>query len=336
MHCARALSRTGLVDLFRRTGGASGGGDGETWPEVRIGDVAAQVVFADRGTVACLVPAHLGGASTPVRLATVPGETAFLNIGAPVATGVHQVDNPVFSGDGTLYLTYSGTRGDRSPVSVFRVSRDGFREPFVTEITNPTSMAFDPTGRLHVSSRFDGTVFAVDAEGGVTEVVSDLGVACGLAFDADGTLYVGDRSGNVFQVTSSGQVSTFATLPSSVAAFHLAMAPTGALYVTAPTLSTHDAVYRVERHGGVGEVSTLTTGFGRPQGLAFDAQGTLYVVEALAGASGLYRVRGDGTSEQVVAAPSLVGVAFDPFGGLVVVSHDTAYRFDDLPWASGS
>ena len=308
--------------------GSGLGGDRQSWPDVRIGDVSAQVVFADRDTVACLVPAHLGGASTPVRIATAPGETAFLNVGAPVATGVHQVDSPVFSGDGRLYLTFSGTRGDRSPVSVFRVSRDGFREPFVTGIANPTSMAVDPTGRLHVSSRFDGTVFAVDAEGRAEQVATDLGVACGLAFDRDGTLYVGDRSGTVFQVTASGQVSTFATLPSSIAAFHLSMAPTGDLYVTAPTLSTCDAVYRVDR---VGTVTTLTRRFGRPQGLAFDAEGALYVVEALAGASGLYRVRADGETEHLVAAPSLVGVAFDPSGGVVVVSDDTVYRFDDLP-----
>jgi outer membrane protein assembly factor BamB len=307
--------------------GSGVGGDGETWPEVRIGDVVAQVVFADRGTVACLVPPHLSGASTPVRIATAPGETAFLNIGAPVANGVHQVDSPVFGGDGTLYLTYSGTRGDQSPVSVFRVSRDGFREPFVTGITNPTSMAIDSAGRLHVSSRFDGKVFAVDADGRTRQVVTDLGVACGLAFGSDGALYVGDRTGTVFQVTSAGQVSSFATFPPSVAAFHLAMAPTGDLYVTAPTLSSCDPVYRIDRGGAV---TTLTRRFGRPQGLAFGSDGALYVVEALAGASGLYRVRMDGDTEHVVAAPSLVGVAFDPTGGAVVVSDDTAYRFDDL------
>ena len=313
--------------------GSGVGGDGGSWPEVRIADAAAQVVYADRDTVACLVPRDLKGGSRPIRLATAPGETAFLSVGAPVATGVHQVDSPVFGGDGTLYLTYSGTRGDRSPVSVFRLSRDGFREPFVTGITNPTSMAFAPNGRLHVSSRFDGTVFAVDAEGRVEQVATDLGVACGLAFDADGTLFVGDRSGTTFKVTPSGEVSPFATLPASVAAFHLAFAPTGELCVTAPTLSTCDAVYRVDRGGAV---TTMTRRFGRPQGLAFDAHGVLYVVEALAGASGLYRVLADGDTEQVVAAPSLVGVAFDPSGGVVVVSDDTAYRFDDLPWGAGA
>ncbi len=32
------------------------------------------------------------------------------------------------------------------------------------------------------------------------QVASDLGVACGLAFDADGWMYVGDRSGTIFRV----------------------------------------------------------------------------------------------------------------------------------------
>lgn len=307
------------------------GGNGEAWPEVRIGDVRAQVVYADRDTVACLVPSYRGGGSTPVRLNTARGETAFIHIGMPVATGVHQVDSPVFGSDGALYLTHSGARGDRSPVSVFRLSCDGFREPFATGITNPTSMAFDPAGLLHVSSRFDGTVFTVNSSGHVEQVITDLGVACGLTFASDGTLYVGDRSGTVFQVSSSGRVLPFATLPASVAAFHLAMSPAGEIHATAPTLSTSDAVYRIDR---TGTVAVLTRCFGRPQGLAFDSHGNLFVVEALAGANGLYRVGENGEVEYVISGSSLVGVAFDPSGGVVVVSDDTAYRFDDLPWDS--
>ena len=59
-----------------------------------------------------------------------------------------------------------------------------------------------------------------------------------------------------------------------------------------------------------------------------DAQGVLYVIDALAGASGLYRVGGDGERNLVLAAPSLIGVAFDPDGNIVVASNDTVYRFD--------
>ena len=304
------------------------GGDGRRVPEAWIGDHPAQVVCAGRNRVACLVPPDTGGGSLPVRLDTAPGETARLEVGAQVAAGVHQVDSPVIDADGTVFLTYSGTRGESAPVSVFRLRRDGFREPFVTGITNPTSLALDPLGRLFVSSRFDGAVFRVEADGQHKQLAAELGVACGLAFDEAGALFVGDRSGTIFKIAPSGEVSPFATLPPSVAAFHLGMAPTGDLYVTAPTLATRDAVYRIDPAGAV---TTVHRGFGRPQGLAFDARGTLHVVEALAGASGLYRVGGADEAEQVVAAPGLVGVAFDRHGGAVVASDDRVYRFERLP-----
>ena len=73
-------------------------------------------------------------------------------------------------------------------------------------------------------------------------------------------------------------------------------------------------------------MTTRYAGFGRPQGLAFDANGSLFVVEALAGASGLYRVPPQGDPELVLSGPGLVGVAFDAHGTLVVASNDTAYR----------
>jgi sugar lactone lactonase YvrE len=144
-------------------------------------------------------------------------------------------------------------------------------------------------------------------------------VACGLTFAPDGTLFVGDRSGTIFRVDRDGHAATFASLPPSVAAFHLAIGPDLALYVTGPTLASYDALYRVDAGG---EVTTRHAAFGRPQGLAFDSRGVLYVVDALAGAAGLYRV--DVTQSQpepvcVLSAPALIGVAFDPLGGIAVL-----------------
>ena len=183
-------------------------------------------------------------------------------------------------------------------------------------------MAIDPDGRLYVSSRFEGTVYRVSLDGSVAPFARDLGVACGLAFAPDGTLFVGDRSGTIFKVDRAGRAEAFAALP-SVAAFHLALAPDGVVHVSAPTLSTYDAIYRIAPDGTVG---VRDERFGRPQGLAFDAHGTLFVVEALAGSSGLYRLAAAGAPELVLAGPSLIGVAFDPRGGYVVCSNDTAYR----------
>jgi sugar lactone lactonase YvrE len=293
-------------------------------PDVRISHLRARVVYASPTRLSVIVPAGIPESGrAPVRVGGVADESAFVDIAAPLATGLHQVDNPVFDAEGNLYVTYSGTRGQAVPVSIFRVRPNGTRETFSSGIVNPTSMAIDPSGRLYVSSRFEGTVYRLNDDGSADAFATDLGVACGLAFARDGTLFVGDRTGTIFKVHPDGSASPFATLPASVAAFHLAIADDDTRFVSVPTLAPYDAVYRID---SAGHVSPVTTRFGRPQGIALDRRGTLHVVEALAGESGLYRVPVHSDPELVLAGAGLVGVAFDPRGGIVVCTNETAYR----------
>jgi sugar lactone lactonase YvrE len=290
--------------------------------EVLVGEVPARIAFASSHRIVVTIPDEIEGGRAAVRLGDVT--LAHISIGSAWATGLHQVDNPVFDRDGNLFVTYSGSRGQESPVSIFRVTRAGTREPFAAGIVNATSMALGPDGRLYVSSRFEGAVYRIAADGTPEQIASDLGVACGIAFDDQGWMYVGDRSGTIFRVRD-GRATAFASLPPSVAAFHLAMSPAGDLHVTAPTLGTYDPIYRIDRHG---QVTTIASSLGRPQGIAFGPDGLLYVIDALAGSSGLHRLRADGSFEVVVAGGTLIGVAFGPVGDLVVTSSETAYRFD--------
>ncbi len=298
-------------------------------PRVMIGGIPARLASASSTQLAAMVPAGLDGGHTTVRLEEVPGETAYVEIGAPLATGLHQVDSPAIDPAGNVYVTFSGSRGQQGPVAIFVVRPDGSREPFVSDLANPTSLAFGPDGALYVSSRFDGSVHRVEKDGSTAVVATDLGVACGIAFAHDGTLYVGDRSGSILRVRE-GRATAFASIPPSVAAFHLAFGPDGWLYVTAPTLGARDSLYRVSPDG---EVQVFYEGFGRPHGLAFDPRGDLYVVDALAGASGVYRLRLTGPgraatqAEQVISGGALIGLAFDPTGGFVLASADSVYRF---------
>jgi sugar lactone lactonase YvrE len=294
-------------------------------PSVRVGEQEARTVFASSTRIVIAIPPDLEAGRAPVRLHEAAGDGLWVSVAGVWATGLHQVDNPVFDRAGNLFVTYSGSRGQEAPVSVFRVTRAGTREPFVSGIVNATSMAIGPDDRLYVSSRFEGAVHRVNADGTHEQVAGDLGVACGLAFGADGTLYVGDRSGTIFRVRD-GLASAFASLPASVAAFHLAMSPGQDLFVSAPTLGSYDHIYRVDPRG---EVRSIPAPLGRPQGLAFSPDGVLHVVDALAGSSGVYRFADpDGQPELVVSGAALVGVAFGPTGELVVASNETAYRFD--------
>jgi hypothetical protein len=289
-------------------------------PAVSVGTQPARIVFASSSELGVVISTDESG-PVPVHVDGAVDQTS-LSLGVSVATGLHQVDNPVFDREGNLFLTYSGTRGQQVPVSIFRVGHSGTRESFSSGVTNPTSMAVSPEGELFVSSRFEGAVYRLKDDGSAELFASDLGIPCGLAFAADGSLFVGDRSGTVFEVGRNGQARTMATLPSSVAAFHLALASDG-LYVTAPTLSARDVIYRIAFDGAV---SVVHSGFGRPQGIAFSPDGTLHVVEALAGASGVYRLSSSGPPELIVAGPELVGVAFGGGNHMIVCSSDTAYR----------
>ena len=312
----RAVGR-GRITL---RGSGLAGTDGST---AFVGEAPARISFASDGRLILIVPDEVDGGLVPIGL-----DDATLShvwIGGSCATGLHQVDNPVFDPAGNLFVTYSGSRGQEAPVSIFRVTRAGTREPFVSGIVNATSMAFGPDGRLYVSSRFDGAVYRIADDGSHEQVAADLGVACGLAFDDEGAMYVGDRSGTIFRILDT-RATPFATLPPSVAAFHLAMSPSGELFVSGPTLASYDHIYRIDRRG---HVSTVSTPLGRPQGLAFAPDGTLYVVDALVGASAVYRFAADDHSPEVmISGGALVGIGFGPNGEIAVASNETAYRFD--------
>ena len=307
-------------------------------PHVLVGDADARVVAASPRAIGVIVPAGAPAGSVSIRLDEVPGESARLLVGRVLTSDVHQVDSPVFDREGRLYVTQSGGRDSKVPVPLFRLHRDGVREPIAVEIANPTSLALGPDDALYVSSRFDGQVYRLTPDLRAELYVAEVGVPTGLAFAPDGTLFIGDRSGSILRVSPDKRVDTFASLPPSVAAFHLAYGPDDCLYVTAPTLSTHDALYRIAPDR---LVTVVTEALGRPQGLAFNAAGALFVVEALAGSAGLYQLdlsRKPAVPVLVLAAASLVGLAFDPAGGLVLASNDTIWKLDvDLkPWSGYS
>jgi sugar lactone lactonase YvrE len=153
-----------------------------------------------------------------------------------------------------------------------------------------------------------------------------MGVATGIAFDAAENLYVGDRSGTIFKIAKDRQIFVFATIEPSVSAYHLAFGPSGDLFVTGPTTSSFDSVYKIDAHGSV---STFFRGLGRPQGLAFDVQGNLYVAASLSGKRGIVKISPDAKASLEVAGQGLVGLAFAPGRSAVLATTGAVHH---LSW----
>jgi sugar lactone lactonase YvrE len=185
---------------------------------------------------------------------------------------------------------------------------------------------------MYVSSRYDGAVYRVAPNGTMTTYAEGMGVATGIAFDREQNLYVGDRSGTIFKIARDQQVFVFATLEPSVSAYHLAVGPHGDLFVTGPTTSSFDRVYKIDPNGAV---STFYKGLGRPQGLTFDADGNLYVAASLAGKRGIVKITPEGNASLEVAGNGLVGLAFAPGRSVILATssgvHHLSWNIQGLP-----
>lgn len=301
--------------------------DPATWREIDVtfDGVSSRAVSASRDRIVTTVPSGVSG-RVNLRVASAAGSSDAVpfEVAERLADSLHPVANPAFDHDnGSIFTTLSGTRGQEVPVSVYKVTSTGESQPFLSDLTNPTGLAFDPDGTLFITSRFDGCVYRVTPFKQAEAFARNLGVATGIAFDAHGTMFVGDRSGTIFRVSDIGDAAPFATLEPSMAAYHLAFGPDSALYVTGPTASSFDSIYRIDTDG---DVTNFYTGLGRPQGLAFDVDGTCFVVASRQGRRGLFRITKEGEATMVVAGPSLVGLCFDDAGNAILASTREIYR----------
>jgi hypothetical protein len=297
-------------------------------PKVRFGDVESSIIVSSDGFVVTRVPD--GATSGPVVVAT-NGHVSnphIVKVAVPIADNLHPVTNPALDAEGNIFVTFSGSRGQKVPVAIFKIDTNYTVRPAVPEMMNATSMAFDRQGQLYVSSRYDGAVYRIAANGNMTTYAEGMGVATGIAFDREQSLYVGDRNGTIFKISPDQQVFVFATLDLSVSAYHLAFGPQGDLFVTGPT----DRVYRIDPNG---TVTTFYKGLGRPQGLAFDIDGNLYVAASLSGTRGIVKLTPDAKASLEVSGHGLVGLAFAPGRSVILATtgavHHLSWDIQGMP-----
>src|SRR5258705_8248708 len=292
-------------------------------PRVQFGEIDGAVVISSDAFVVARVPE--GATSGPVVVATngAVSNAQVVRVAVPIADNLHPVTNPAIDGEGNIFVTFSGSRGQQGPFSLFKIDTNYTVKPFLSNLMNATSIAFDREGQMYVSSRHDGTVYRVAPNGTMSSYAEGMGVATGIAFDREQNLYVGDRSGTVFKISRDRQIFVFATLEPSVSAYHLAFDQHGNLFVTGPTTSSFDSIYRIDPHGAV---SVFYRGLGRPQGLAFDTDGNLYVAASLSGKRGIVKITPDAKAGLQVSGQGLVGLAFAPGKSAVLATNSAVYR----------
>ncbi|MEP6923040.1 MAG: gluconolaconase [Pyrinomonadaceae bacterium] len=293
-------------------------------------NVASSLIAASPQRIIAIIPddeLELLNGDTEVRLVCDEQSTKNnykIKTSHKLADDLHLVANPaVDPDDDRLIVTRSGSRGQQLPVTLFRLSLDGSLEEISGDIMNPTGIAFNMSGEMFVTSRAEGTVYRVNGADESVPFASDMGTATGIAFNQNGEMFVGDRAGTIYKVNAVGETQIFATLEQSIAAYHLAFGRDGALYVTRPNVASFDSIMKIDADG---EVSIFYRGLGRPQGLAFDREGNLYVAACLRQRRGIIRITPDGReAELFVAGMNIVGLCFGRNGEMFIATNDSIF-----------
>ena len=295
---------------------------GDTFVPITLSRPSRAVVKIPEGSITGdIVVHHNGLASNPL----------YLRVAVPMAENLHPVANPAVDADGNVFATLSGSRGQATPVSIFKIQRDFQITPFVRDLMNPTGLAFGPDGYLYASSRAEGNVYRISPEGAISTYAEGMGIATGIAFDRDGNLFVGDRSGTIFKIArasssgSSGEIFVYATLEPSIAAYHLAFNESGTLFVTGPTTSSNQAIHAIDHDGNT---TVFYQGLGRAQGMAFDVDDNLYVAASLHGQRGIIRITPQDEATLAVSGHNIVGLAFLEDGCAALATRDALYHVD--------
>ncbi len=306
-------------------------------PSVRFGELEGSVLISSDDFLVARVPEGAASGHVVVSTSVVSTNEQVSNphtigIAVPIAGDLHPVANPALDREGNIYVTFSGARGQKVPVSIFKIDTNYVVKPFLSDLMNATAIAFDREGQLYVSSRHDEAVYKAAPNGTISTYAEGMGVATGIAFDADENLYVGDRNGTIFKIARDRQIFVFATLEPSVSAYHIAFGPGGDMFVTGPSTSSFDSVYKVDPHG---TVTVFYRGLGRPQGLALDIEGNIYVAASLAGKRGIVKITPQSKASLEVSGQGLVGLAFAPGKSAILATnsavHHISWNIQGLP-----
>src|SRR5215831_17089641 len=152
-------------------------------PEVSFSGVPGSIVVSSEEFLVARVPSGAQSGQVLVHTNGHVSNSREIKIAQPIAESLHPVANPAIDLEGNIYVTFSGGRGQKVPVSIYKIDTNYNVRPFLSDLMNATGIAFDAEGLMYVSSRYDGAVYQVAANGTLTSYAEGMGIATGIAFD---------------------------------------------------------------------------------------------------------------------------------------------------------
>src|SRR5205085_8481513 len=133
------------------------------------------IVVSSDSFVVAKVPDGVDSASVIVRTNSHESNPSEVRVGMLMADNLHPVTNPAVDAKGNIFVTFSGSRGQKVPVSVYKIDTEYNVKPFLSELMNATAIVFDHAGEMYVTSRYDGAVYRINSSGNMTTFAEGMG-----------------------------------------------------------------------------------------------------------------------------------------------------------------
>jgi hypothetical protein len=106
-------------------------------PLVHFGEVEGSLSLASETRLIARVPEGASGGTVRVTFAGHESQPFPVSVGLQIADNLNPVANPAVDQSGNIYVTFSGPRGQRVPVSLYKITSNYDIKPFVTSLVNP-------------------------------------------------------------------------------------------------------------------------------------------------------------------------------------------------------
>src|SRR5215471_13352131 len=90
-------------------------------PRVTIGEIGAPIIIGSDSLVIARVPEGATAGDLIIASGELSSESWACDIGVLVAESLHPVANPAIDKFGNIYTTFSGSRGQKVPVAVYKI-----------------------------------------------------------------------------------------------------------------------------------------------------------------------------------------------------------------------
>src|SRR5215217_7916678 len=247
--------------------------------------------------------------------------------------GISAAEGPAFDRDGNLFFV------DWERSAIMRLTPDGTLTEFFNTGGIPAGLAFHPDGSLHVADEGDDIhgVLRITPDGVATILVNDyqgkpLNGANDLVFDQNGVLYFSDPWGSSAEHPAGGfyrlfpdgtleQIDTGLAFPNGVA-----LTADGTAVILAETYRNRLLRYPIRVDGAIGprEHWADTPTPPGPDGMAFDANGDLYVAHYSLGTVDVFEPTGTLVDQIAVPGEKPTNVAFGGADGETLVITEVA------------